>query len=152
LFLKQGGQDAHDVDSDPTPQVFWVSVADGSRMPGVIEDRAARYLPEMNTLHINRDFRGFQDMVDRWLQAYEGVPGAGAHVQDVIEEWFTQQLIETILGIQSLKDSREWTVEDIAKAWSEEALTAAVMPRYHVDQAIKRTLGQRLGSLKELAS
>ena len=152
LFLKSGGQDAESTDSDPTPTVFWVSVVDGTRSPGVIEDRAARYLPEQNTLQINRDFRGFEDMVNRWLRAYQGTPGAGAHVQDVIEEWFTQQLIETILGIQSLKDSREWTVEDIARSWSEEALTAAVMPRYHVDQAIKRTLGQRLGSLRELAS
>jgi hypothetical protein len=32
--------------------------------------------------------------------------------------------------------------------WSEEALTAAVLPRWHIDQSIKRQLGHRLGSLK----
>ena len=88
-------------------------------------------------------------MVNRYLKLYEDTPGASSHVESVVREWFTQQLIEAILGIQSLKDSREWTIEDISKGWSEEALTAAVMPRYHVDLAIKRVLGQRLGALRD---
>ncbi len=31
----------------------------------------------------------------------------------------------------------------------EEALTAAVLQRYHIDMSVKRTLGSRLGSTKE---
>ena len=50
------------------------------------------------------------------------------------------------------KDSREWTVEDIGKSLSEEALTAAVMPRYHIDVAVKRALGAKLSSLKDRAA
>ena len=34
---------------------------------------------------------------------------------------------------------------------AEEALTAAVLQRYHVDVNVKRTLGAKLGSLKEKA-
>jgi hypothetical protein len=51
-----------------------------------------------------------------------------------------------------LKDSREWSVEDIGRSLSEEALTAAVMPRYHIDVAVKRALGAKLGSLKDRAA
>ena len=73
-------------------------------------------------------------------------------IVDVCREWFEQSLIETVLGVQSLKDSREWTVEDIGKSLAEEALTAAVMPRYHIDVAVKRALGAKLGSLKDRVS
>jgi hypothetical protein len=33
---------------------------------------------------------------------------------------------------------------ELAELWSESALTAAVLPRYHIEMNIKRTLGQRL--------
>ena len=56
------------------------------------------------------------------------------------------------MGMHTLKGSPEWDIGQIAKAWSEEALTAAVMPRYHTDVAIKRSLGAKLGSLKQAAS
>jgi hypothetical protein len=69
-------------------------------------------------------------------------------IEDVVREWFEQALIEAIIGIQSLKDSREWNISEIGTAWSEEALTAAVMPRWHIDQQIKRSLGSRLGTAK----
>jgi hypothetical protein len=56
-----------------------------------------------------------------------------------------------VIGVQALHGSQEWTVEHIARALSEEALTAAVMQRYHVDMAVKRTLGAKLGSLRDKA-
>jgi len=59
------------------------------------------------------------------------------------------ELIETVMGVQALRDARQWSVQDVDKTWSEEALTAAVMPRYHVDIAVKRALGAKLGTLKE---
>ena len=34
---------------------------------------------------------------------------------------------------------------ELAQLWDEPALTAAVLPRYHIDMSIKRVLGQRLG-------
>jgi hypothetical protein len=47
-----------------------------------------------------------------------------------------------------LKDSKEWSVEDIKNALSEEGLTAAVVARYHVNNSVKRELGTRLGKLQ----
>src|SRR5205823_15014025 len=102
-----------------------------------------------NLLKINGDFRAFTDMVDRWCEFYSDVPGARRDITDVCREWFEQALIETVLGVQALKDSREWTVEDIGKSASEESLTAAGMPRYHIDLAVKRALGAKLGSLRD---
>jgi hypothetical protein len=70
-------------------------------------------------------------------------------VEQVVREWFEQQLIEAVLGTQALRDSRQWTMQEMEKIWSEEALTAVVMPRYHVDLNVKRALGAKLGTLKE---
>lgn len=68
-------------------------------------------------------------------------------VQDAVRGWFEQALIETVIGVQALKDAKEWSVDDIEKALSEEALTSAVMQRYHVNNAVKRELGSKLGKL-----
>src|SRR5262249_28264282 len=97
----------------------------------------------------NGDFRVVTDMIERWCKQYSHVPGARDTVKDVVREWFEQQLIETVLGVQALRDARQWTFQDVEKTWSEEALTAALMPRYHIDIAVKRALGAKLGTLKE---
>lgn len=77
------------------------------------------------------------------------LPGAGDVIRDNVRKWFEQALVETVLGAQSLKNSPQWAMDDIAQLWSEEALTAAVLQRYHIDIALRRALGTKLGSLKE---
>jgi len=57
-----------------------------------------------------------------------------------------EALIETIIGIQALRGSKEWNNQDLETSLSEEALTTAVMQRYHVNVAVKRDLGSKLGS------
>jgi hypothetical protein len=131
------------------PKVYWLSVADGTRTPDLLEDRAAKYLPDQNILQVNGDFRVFTDMIDRWTERYADVPGARDVIQHVVHEWFEQALVETVLGALALKGSPQWTLDDLAKLWSEEGLTAAALQRYHVDVNIRRSLGTRLGSLKE---
>ena len=130
----------------------WVSLEDGTRIEGDMEDRAGKYFVEQNLLLLNRDFRVFKDMVDRWCTKYSHAPGSNTVVRGIVEEWFEQTLVEVIMGLQSLKGSIEWDIAQIAKASSEEALTTAVMPRYHTDVAIKRSLGAKLGTLKQPAS
>lgn len=152
LFLADEGQPGEEVFSNNEPDVSWISVEEGTRTAGFLEDRAAKFLPEHNLLQINGDFRGFTDLMDRWSEFYSEVPGARREIEEVCREWFEQSLIEAVLGVQALKDSREWTVEDIGKSLSEEALTAAVMPRYHIDVAVKRALGAKLGSLRDRVS
>jgi hypothetical protein len=120
-----------------------------ARIPPFLEDRAAKFLPEKNFLQINADFRGFQDMVERWCAVYGDAPGARPVVEDVVQEWFEQALVETVIGLQALQGSQHWTIENLRAAWCEEALTAAVMQRYHVDVNVRRTLGSKFGSRKE---
>jgi hypothetical protein len=148
LFEKKDGVTADKVKVDPFPETKWISVADGTRDVGEIEDRAARYLKEQNLLLINADFRVFADMINHFWEQLGRQAGTREAVQDTVRGWFEQAIVETILGVQALRNSKEWSIEDIEKALSEEALTAAVLQRYHVNVAVKRELGSRFGKLK----
>jgi len=88
-------------------------------------------------------------MVKRWCDRYAHVPGAQAVVNDVVHEWFEQQLIEAVLGTLALRGSQLWTLEHLRHLCSEEALTAVILPRYHIENNVKRTLGAKLGTLKD---
>jgi len=148
LFAEASAIAADPVDSFNEPETQWVAVEDHTRTPPDLDDRAAKYLLQQNLLMINADFRVFTDMVDRWTQAYAHIPGARATVREVVHEWFEQQLIEAVMSAQALKSTGKWSFQELEALWSEEALTAAVLPRWHIDQSIKRNLGHRLGSLK----
>jgi hypothetical protein len=152
LFLSAGGVPGEEVMVAHEPEVQWVSVENGTRTPVDLEDRAAKYLPQQDLIQANADFRVFNDMVDRWCTRYRHVPGARDVIKDVVQEWFEQQLVETVMGAHALRDARQWTFDDIQRLWSEEALTAAVLPRYHIDINVKRALGAKLGTLKDKAS
>lgn len=145
LFAEAGGATADPVDSFSEPRCDWVSVEDKTRVPPDLDDRAAKFLLQQNRLMINADFRAFTDMVDRWTRAYAHVPGAKTTVKEVVHEWFQQQLIEAVMSAQALKRTGTWSLQELEKLWSEEALTASVLPRWHIDQSIKRMLGHRLG-------
>jgi len=152
VFLKEDGEKGEEVNPDIFPEVLWVSIKDGTRDPGVLEDRAAHYFSEQNLLHINADFRVYEDMVKHFSKDYGNNPAFDETIKQSVHAWFEQALVETILGVQELRNAKEWSVDDIAKAVSEEALSAAVMQRYHVNTAIKRDLGSKLGSRKGITS
>ncbi len=69
----------------------------------------------------------------------------------MVREWFEQALVETVLGVHGLRDARYWAIDDIREALSEEALTSAVMPRYHIEMSVRPALGAKLGTLKDKA-
>jgi hypothetical protein len=141
------------VKPDLFPHVQWVTIANGGREPGDMEDRAARYLADQNVLRINGDFRAFTDMIDRWCKDLQGATGdVRERVTDAVRGWFEQNLVETIIGVQALLNSKEWTLDDVKTALSDEALTAAVMPRYHVYNSVKRELGSKLGKIDSLVA
>lgn len=150
FVMGKDGPTGTQVDPDPFPQVMWVSAADGTRVQGFLEDRAATYIPDAHQLQINGDFRVFEDMVQHYAKVYGQVPGVEDTVVEVVREWFEQTLVETVLGVNALEGSQAWTADEIAKALSEESLSAAVMPRYHHDYAIRRALGSKLGSLAKI--
>ena len=147
LFEKKGGDKSEKTQSDPFPIVHWQSIRDGTRNEDDMEDRAAKYIPDQNTLLVNSDFRVFKDMIKKLCNEKENKHGVNieAVVEDVVHAWFEQALVETVIGIQQLKGSKEWGVDSVASALSEEALTTAVMQRYHVHIACRRDLGAKLG-------
>jgi hypothetical protein len=147
LFIQEEGDPADPTRGSVYPRVDWVSVENGKREPGDLDDRAARYLHDQNRLLINADFRVFTQMIDRWTGRYGGGATARQTVTDVVQEWFEQALVETVLSAQSI-GGRMWTVDDVKALLSEEALTAVVLPRYHIDNAVTRALGSKLGTLK----
>jgi hypothetical protein len=151
LFTEEGGQPADLINNPVEPERSWISVEDGSRSAGDLEDRAARYLSESNRLLINGDFRAFTDMVDRWVLKYNVSGSQATVIRDTVREWFEQQLVETILSAWALRQTGRWSMQELPELWSESALTAAVLPRYHIDVNIKRSLGQRLGKLASAA-
>jgi hypothetical protein len=146
-YLKKDGVPGEAV-KDIWPKVFWVSVKEGTRSNGDLEDRAARFLLDTNHLIINGDFRVFTDMIEKWNRDLSEGAAVNEIVTKAVRNWFQQALEETVIGIQALQKSKEWTDEDILKATSEEALTAAVMQRYHVYNSVKRELGSKLGKIQ----
>jgi len=150
LFQINPGVPSEEVASQiPKINVQWVDVASGTRTLDDMEDRAAKYVQEDNLLLINADFRVFTDMISRWTKKYSHVAGCQGTVEAVVREWFAQQLLETIVGSLALKGSKEWSTPMVQNLWSEETLTAVVLPRYSIDFNIKRSLGSKLGSLKD---
>ena len=131
------------------PRIQWISLADGTRPQGDLEDRAAKYLKKENLIHINSDFRIFKDMIKRWSTQLSSTPGVSTTVTEVVREWFEQSLVEVVLSANALRGSQHWSDDKIDELLSEEGLTASVLPRYHIDYSIKRSLGSKLGALKK---
>jgi hypothetical protein len=152
VFEKKGGIPAKKVNPDPYPTVRWVTVKDRTREYGDIEDRAAKFLPDQNLLLVNADFRVFSDMADRLIREFIGVPGVADLVQDGVRGWFEQALVETVIGVQGLANSKEWSQTQIDMALSEEAFTAAIMQRYHVHVAVKREISSKVGTRRAKAA
>jgi len=148
-LFTQGTTPAEPIATFDIPRVVWVTKAGGTRMDGVLEDRAAKYIPEVHQIQANGDFRGFADMIERYSKMYAATPGSGPVVEQIVREWFEQALVEAVLGLLALKDSPQWNPDQVDKALGEEALTTAMMPRTFVDYYIRRALGTKLGKLPE---
>jgi hypothetical protein len=112
-----------------------------------MEDKAAKYIQNQNTLLVNADFRVFTDMVVRLCKEKDTALSADLQstVEEVVHQWFEQALVETVIGVQQLRGSKEWGPAEIERAVSPEALTSAVMQRYHVYVACRRDLGAKFG-------
>jgi len=148
LFTKAGSSRGEAIPDMNEPHTKWVSVHTGTREPPDLDEAAAKFLPESNLILLNADFRVFTDMIERWQKAYAQIPGARGPIVEVVHEWFEQELIETVMGALALHRAGGMRYDELAELWSESSLTASVLGRYHIDQSIKRHLGQQLGSLK----
>jgi hypothetical protein len=97
-------------------------------------------------IQANRDFRVFQDMIRFVGSKYADSSEISSQIRDTVEEWFEQQLIEAVMGVQALQGSPAWDTQTLEKAISPEALTTAVLPRYNAYRMVTRALGAKLGS------
>ncbi|MBF0443298.1 MAG: hypothetical protein HQK54_15425 [Oligoflexales bacterium] len=118
------------------PTVRWISRESGTREPGDMPERAARYLSEQNVLLINGDFSMFKILTKIWKEKYcsEGVESV---IQNTSKVHWEQSLIETVLGIKS-----QFKKEDYHKLLSEEALTASIQSRYYLNIVIRTELSK----------
>jgi hypothetical protein len=148
LFEKKDGVPGERVQPDPFPRTQWISSRDGTRELHDLEDRAAKFISDQNLLLINADFRVFTDMTIKFVKEFGGNEAIRATVDDVVKTWFEQALVETVIGIRALQGAKEWPLQKINEALSEEALSASVMQRYHVNNSIKRELGAKLGRIQ----
>jgi hypothetical protein len=148
LFEKKDGATSDKATVDPFPIVKWLSLRNGGRTENDgMEDKAAKFIQNQNTLLVNADFRVFTDMIARLCREKDtGLgPGLQSTVEEVVHQWFEQALVETVIGVQQMRGSKEWGPDEIEKAFSPEALTCAVMQRYHVYIACRRDLGAKFG-------
>lgn len=144
LFLKDDGINGEEISDHFDVTVKWVAAQELAS-----QDRAAHYVSEKRTLLINREFRVFTDFIERWQQRYAKVPGAVSVITSVVREWFEQTLREVIYSAEYLRGDFEWTDDSMDTLLSDEALTAAVLPRYHTEMAVRKALGIKLGSAKD---
>jgi hypothetical protein len=98
---------------------------------------------------INKDFWVFTEFVTHWEKQYKSVPVARTIITEVAREWFQQTLTGVIYSVDYLRGDKLWSDKDVSSVLSPEALTAAVLPRYHIEMAVRRTLGSKLGSVKD---
>ena len=96
----------------------------------------------------NAEFRGFQRVMEVLSPSY---PNADpSMIKQTVQAWSTLQLVEAVLGIQSLQGSPEWSSQqDLQSALSEEALTTVVMVRYASISQMRRQLGHRVGRAEQ---
>ena len=73
-------------------------------------------------------------------------PGSRDVAERAVRGWYEQALVETVIGSQGLCNRKHWSSRDVEAALTPEALTAAVMQRYHVAMAAKREVSRRLGA------
>jgi hypothetical protein len=140
--LKPKGAKGDRVNRDDLPRRVWKFAVDGTRARGEMEDKAAHYEAESNVLSINGDFRTFAAWIDYFAKQYPSIPGVREVVKQQVMIWWEQMLLEAVLAFQDFRRSPHWT--DM-HTLSDEALTMAVLPRYHFFNAFKRAIRTQLG-------
>jgi len=124
------------------PDVAWISIRDGSRAIGDLEDQAARYHLERHELTINADFRAVTDLISHWQDRYGGIAGARPVIEAQVREWCEQILVEVVLAVRSSR----WSDEQLDALLSPTSLTAALLPRQLLHATLQKRLAQKLGA------
>ena len=131
-----GAMGALDVFASFKPKWEWCNEDEAG-----LEGRAARFVPERNFLAINNDFSVFQELVDRGLDLVDPAHHATVRpkVEAIAKQLYVTQLVWTVMSaMASFRNREHWQGEAFDKLISEEALTAAVLPRVYLLNDVKR--------------
>jgi hypothetical protein len=145
-LAKDGPEKGDPVRNDPYPRVRWMSEADEG-FPEDVQDRAAMYDDVNNYLTMNKDFRGYRDLVAFFAKDFN-VTGEDSRMEIVVkkvQEILELQAVEVIYTMRALKAEENWAGDPVKAALTPEALTAALCPRYAMTATIRRSLGQAMG-------
>jgi hypothetical protein len=135
------------------PKVIWVSVENKLRHPDMHPNYAA-WFTHPNLVNINADFGGYLKLIDRICEKYQDQETARPVVTAVVQSWWSQTLKECIQGLRGLVASGGITRIELSRLLSERSevlLTASVMPKYLVYQAIHREVSGLLGKARAAA-
>jgi len=145
-LARNGSELGNPVRNDPYPRVRWITESDGD-FPEEIQDRAAMYDDTNNVLTMNKDFRGYRDLVAFFAKEFK-MSDDDSRIEVVVkkvQEIFELQAVEVIYTMRSLKTEENWAGDPVKAALTPEALTAALCPRYAMTTTIRRSLGHAIG-------
>ena len=149
LFSKQETERKGSLTSvDPFPEVRWISTVDNTRDIGDLEDRAARYQRDVNLVLANKDFAGFQSVIDNLLKEFNtSSPEANEIIVNAVLEGFERQLMEVVASANQLAGRSSWNQGHVEDAVSEESLTTAVGVRSYIVESARRNINNELKRL-----
>lgn len=120
-----------------TPKWNWVSESEASHL----RCRAAHFEVERNFLEVNEDFSVFQELVEyglSFIQPERRDPHR-TRVEAFAKQLYLTQLVWSVMSAMASFRHREgWRGEGFDKLVSNEALTAAVLPRVYLLNDMKR--------------
>ena len=100
--------------------MLWVSLAQGGREEGELEDMAAEIAGDAVTgdvIKANADFRGYVDVVRHFTVQFN--PTADESIQKLIveyvQEWMALQLVEAVMTVRNLANGRTWTPTELTE-------------------------------------
>lgn len=122
------------------PTVEWTNELSSPQLSG----RAAEFIESSNLVLANRDFKGFKDLIQYFLNKYAGTENLDTFVVNAVNEAVEQALMECVAGALSLRNQPHWNVQQSHSSLTPEAITMAMMQRYwmasFVDQKIREEL------------
>ncbi len=122
------------------PAVEWTNELRSPQLAG----RAAEYIETSNLVLANRDFKGFKDLIQYFINKYAGTENLDMFVVNAVNEVVEQALMEVVAGALSFKGQPHWNPHQNHLSLTTEAITMALMQRYwmasYVDQKIRKEL------------
>lgn len=120
-----------------TPKWNWVSENEASHL----KSRAAHFEVERNFLEVNQDFSVFRELVEHGLNLIipEQRETHRNRAETIAKQLYLTQLVWTVMSaMASFRHKEGWRGEGFDKLVSDEALTAAVLPRVYLLNDMKR--------------